>query len=250
MYRYIFKHADRIICLGRDIQKYLVSVKMVPFEKTVIITNWADSKSIVSKNPNHYFRKKKGIEKKFLVTYSGNLGLFHDFDTIIDAAKILEEAGEDNIIFAIVGRGDQKAKVVSTVNQIGLKNIIFDDFMPSEEHYDLLASSDVLLTTLKLGVENCSVPSKTYPYIVSGKPVIAIMSPDSEIALTIMEEDAGYVVKPGDASLLVEILKSLICDSEKLLAISTNAKDAGMRRFTRSKVTPMYETLFQSLDNE
>lgn len=251
LYRYVFKHADRIICLGRDIQKYLVSVKKVPLDKTVIITNWADANSVVLKNPDHTFRKRNGIEDKFLVTYSGNLGLFHDFDTLIEAAKsfqLMKNDHNDHIVFAIVGRGDQKARVVSKVGETGLKNIIFDDFLPADEHYDLLASSDVLLTTLKPGVENCSVPSKTYPYIVSGKPVIAIMSAESEIAQTIREEKAGYVIEPGQAESLVSTLEVMMQDPELMQTISNNAKDAGKRRFTREKVIPMYEKLFQSLE--
>ena len=248
LYLYVFKHADRVICLGRDIQKYLISVKKVPLDKTVIITNWADAENVVLENPDHMFRKRNGIENKFLVTYSGNLGLFHDFDTLIEAAQSFQLMKNDHIVFAIVGRGDQKARVVSKVGEAGLKNIIFEDFLPADEHYDLLASSDVLLTTLKPGVENCSVPSKTYPYIVSGKPVIAIMNAESEIAQTIREEKAGYVIEPGQAELLVDTLEVMMQDPKLMQTISHNAKDAGKRRFTRSIVIPMYEKLFQSLE--
>ena len=49
------------------------------------------------------------------------------------------------------------------------------------------------------GMEGVSVPSRSYNILAAGKPILGLLSPQSEIALMIEEASVGWVVAPGAA---------------------------------------------------
>jgi glycosyltransferase involved in cell wall biosynthesis len=250
LYRTILRRADRVICLGRDVRDYLLEHKGLRADQPVLIPNWADERRLADVATEHRYRRRYGLEDKLLVAYSGNLGLFHEFDTLLDAAALLQASGDSRIALVVVGRGDQKAAVVARAGELGLQNVFFNDFMSEADHYDLLASADLLLVTLKPGVERFSVPSKTYPYLLSGKPVIAVMRREAEIARTLAEEAIGFVIEPGRPQDLVRLLLELAEQPEQLSELGERARAVGRRRFARSVVTRQYDRLLSDLEQE
>src|SRR5258708_12686392 len=62
--------------------------------KIAVIPNWANGDAIrpVARTENP-LRRKWGLEGKFVVGYSGNLGRVHEFDTVLDAMTHLR--GDD-----------------------------------------------------------------------------------------------------------------------------------------------------------
>jgi glycosyltransferase involved in cell wall biosynthesis len=248
VYRTVFRKADRVVCLGRDVQGYLAETKGVGPDRAVLIPNWADPRKVVSTEPRHVFRREHGLVGKLMLVYSGNMGLFHDFDTLLDAAGVLQAEGVDDIVFVLVGRGDQRARVQKLQGERGLRNVVLGEFLPEADHYDLLASADLLLSTLKPGAGRFSVPSKTYPYLISGKPVVAIMDRSAEIAMTLDEEGVGYTIEPGRHDELAALLHEIRRHPEQLVVMGARAREAGLRRFSRGIVTLQYEEMFRTLD--
>ncbi|NJN70174.1 MAG: glycosyltransferase family 4 protein [Nitrospira sp.] len=60
----------------------------VPSDRITIIENWADGEAIQPIDKRHNpLIKEWGLEGKFVLGYSGNMGHVHEFKTMIDAAE-------------------------------------------------------------------------------------------------------------------------------------------------------------------
>ncbi len=60
------------------------------------------------------------------------------------------------------------------------------------------ATGDVFLVSLKRGLAGYIVPSKLYGILAAGRPYVAAVEEDSEVAAITGEHECGLVVAPGD----------------------------------------------------
>src|SRR5947208_9731369 len=69
-----------------------------------IIPNWCDDEVIrPSEDAGRRLRREWGLEGRFVVGYSGNLGRGHEFDTVLAAAgQLRDEAG---VVVVFIGGG-------------------------------------------------------------------------------------------------------------------------------------------------
>jgi glycosyltransferase involved in cell wall biosynthesis len=208
--------------------KQLISEKVssANADKVQFIHLWSDDKNIehISKDKNPLV-KKWGLEGKFVLGYFGNMGRFHDIETIMQADKVIHKENSD-IIFLFVGEGYKKELAIKYANKWGLSNCQFHHYVSREELKYSLSSADVGLVCLLKGQEGLSVPSKTFGLMAANIPIIAVMPGKSEIALIIKEENCGLVTKPGDVMTLVEAIYSLYRNPQKLKSMSENARKA------------------------
>lgn len=240
--------ASRIVVLGRCMKQVIegkLNESAVPVE---VIHNWADRERLfpLSRPGNPFFDKHPYLRDKFIVQYSGNLGRFQDFETILSAAE--ELANDPQISFLIIGEGYRRHWIEGEIAKRNLSNTILLPFQDQEDLLYSLNAADVALVTLERGAEGLGVPSKFYPILAVGKPVIAIMSPSSEVALTTLEHDLGYVVEQENVQALVSLIKHIASNSEECDLKGQRARDAFIRHFDRSISTERYrEVLYSSL---
>ena len=71
-----------------------------------------------------------GLQDKFIVLYSGNLGISHDIESILLAAKQLSK--QKNIMFVIVGEGAKKEDAVRFKEKNNLENLMILPFQPED----------------------------------------------------------------------------------------------------------------------
>ena len=81
-----------------------------------IIANWSEDDQIVPvpavENP---LRREWGLEGKFVVGYSGNLGRAHEFDKVVAAAVHLNN--NSDVIFLFLGGGHLTKRLIKTVQE-------------------------------------------------------------------------------------------------------------------------------------
>jgi glycosyltransferase involved in cell wall biosynthesis len=82
------RQSDLVITVGRDLVDTLnnrFKGKNVP--KSALINNWIDEKEIYPVSVDHEkvvaFKKKYGLDGKFVIMYSGNIGLYYDLENLI-----------------------------------------------------------------------------------------------------------------------------------------------------------------------
>ena len=111
--------------------------------------------------------------KKFIVTYTGAIGIANALEYLIEAAKLLSNI--DDIIINIVGDGPEKDKLKNKVYSQKIKNVQFVEKVPKSEIHKILDNSDVCIilwrdkNIYKFGVS----ANKYNDYMLSGKPIIS-----------------------------------------------------------------------------
>jgi len=230
----ILKNASEIIVIGRCMQdimkKKMKKMNIFDPDKMNKIHVWSDDKLIgKAQNKKNPFIKKWKLENKFVVSYSGNMGRFHDMETIMEAAKILKEW--QKIIFLFIGEGHKKKWIKDFAETHNLKNCQFHPYVERKKLGYSLSLADIGLVSLCEGQEGLSVPSKTFGILSAGVPVIGIMNKKSEIARILEEESCGIVISPGKSSLLADTICELYENKNYLKKLGENAKKAILNKY-------------------
>jgi len=245
---YIFAQADCVVVIGRCMLAR-VRAELAPsvHNKTKMIKIWADHKTIqpISTADNPYF-DKWNLRGKFTLLYSGNMGRYHDFDTILNVAASLQ--AHQDIEFLFVGEGHKKALIEE---EIKAKKLLNCRVYPHVEREDLsysLSCADLGLVSLMPGHEGLSVPSKSFAMIAAGAPILAIMNDNSEVAQMVREFDCGRVVQPGDVALLKETILNIYKDRSLLESLRRNARATFLQHYSLNRIGDEYENLIRSLN--
>ena len=149
---------------------------------------------------------------RFLVMYSGVLGLGYDFDIILDAATILKK--KEDIVLIIRGVGELAPKLKRRIKELNLNNVVLDTkFLPKDELSSLLASADVfLLPVASASYVDEGLPTKVFEYQIYRKPIICVSG--GEPARYVEKTKSGIVVKPNDAYGLADAIIRLYKDRQ------------------------------------
>jgi len=224
--------ADTVVVLGEDMRKVAIR-SGAPHEKVVTIRNWADSEKIhpVSHTDNR-FRREWGLDGKFVVEYSGNLGVSHFFDDLLSVAE--EMSGHDEIRFLFVGGGARFKEVGKFVASKGIGNVVMKSYQDASDLSNSLSVGDVHYVSLRNGFEGLVVPSKAYGVMAAGRPMIYQGDQEGEIAQMIARERIGFVVPEGDRTGLREAILRLYRDREMAGQMGMLARRALEEKYSAS----------------
>ncbi|HUX45435.1 MAG TPA: WcaI family glycosyltransferase [Terracidiphilus sp.] len=205
--KHAYRHAALVSTITRGMRSRILQ-KGVPPQKVVLFEPRAEESLFqIAPEEGVAFRRKHGLEGKFLVTHSGNLGVKQGMDVILDAAARTRE--EADLQFLLVGDGADRERLERRAAQMSLTNVRFLPLLPAEEFRGLLAASDACLVTQRRSVSDIVFPSKTVTYLAAGCPVVASVNSGSEVAQTIRDSGAGLVAEPEDAEALGRALAEL-----------------------------------------
>lgn len=233
--------AARVVALGRCMKNHLQEAYRLPEDKIVVITNWAEASIVPLPADQSRFRAAHQLAG-FVILYAGNLGQCQDFDTVLDAAKLLAETAPD-VLFCIVGEGTKRECLDQRITAEAPANVRLFDFVPQDELSDLLGAAEALLITLEPGMEGLGVPSKFYNSLAAGKPLLAVMAPESEVARIVEEERCGLWVEYGAPAKLADAILSLRASPELREAMGRRARQVMEERYTLAHIAEQYGEL-------
>jgi colanic acid biosynthesis glycosyl transferase WcaI len=239
-----FRKAAKTVVLGRCMRDHVGRQYGVPAEKMSVIPIPSNADAIVPMDKSTRFRKANDL-RDFVVLYAGNFAKYQDFETLLDAAKQLDDRRD--ITFVFVGDGNKKEYIQSRIAQDKLTNVRLLPFVPEEELSDMLASADVSLVTLERGVEGLAVPSKFYNIMASGRATVAIVDPASEIAHVINEAHCGLRVEPEDPAALAQAIARLADSPETLKRMGRNARRVCEEKYSLQHVGQQFYDVFHEV---
>jgi len=238
-----FDRASAIVVIGRCM-KSLVDAKTGGrnAHKTRIIPVCGDDKAItpIPREENPCIGQW-GLAGKFVVSYMGNMGRFHDMETIMEAAKLLKE--REDISFVLAGDGHKKEWVRGFAAAHDLPSCQFHPYIDAENYPRALACAHAGLVSLSEGQQGLSVPSKSFAFMAAGIPLVAVMPRECEIARIVEEEGCGVVVRPGDGVGLAAALVVLKENTEKREAMGARARAAIDGRYNMKAAGQVYYEL-------
>ena len=207
------RHADAVVSLGPYMTERLAA-KGTPLERIVEIPVWSRGEEIVAvSHSDNPLREERGWKDRFVVLYSGNAGLVHRFDELLDAARALE-AREPKVLFAFVGGGPRVPELQREVERRGLRNVEFHPYVPREQLGFSLVAGDAHFLSLEPDLAGIAVPGKLYGALASSRPVLFVGSRRCESAETIREAGAGLCFEPGMGAELAQAIERLAGDPD------------------------------------
>lgn len=237
------KRHDRIAAVGRCMKERITDRGIDP-EKISVIPNWPPSSVTPIPHADNPFRADHDLDGRFVVMYSGNLGLAHPFDGILGAAERLQKT-DPEVLFLFVGDGPRKDTLQSAAGRRGLDNVRFLPFQPFDRLAESLSAADVHLVTMRPSAEGLVVPSKLYGALQAGRPALFLGPSGSEAARVLRENDCGTVLEPDAAADLAAAARHWKESPDRRQAAGRRARTAVADQQSRSAAA--FQELLASL---
>ena len=244
----VFKNVDKVVALSNEMKRYLLVNRSWLSEKHIqIIPNWYEDNGLANIQKTLNNKQFNSIKRdgNLVVSYFGNMGIAQDLDTIVKAIKELKDDNKVQFIFA--GHGNKMDSLRDIVNKEDLKNVTIFDFLHGQDFQDALNISGCFLVSLAKGLTGLAVPSKTYSYMMAGKPVIAIIGEDSDIARDLKDNDAGYSMQVGESDKLVNAINELKDNEYKRKRMGQNCRNVFLEKYTKEHCTQQYVNMMKKI---
>jgi colanic acid biosynthesis glycosyl transferase WcaI len=234
---FAYRKAARVSGITRGMLRTF-QVKGVASEKQIYFPNTIDLKSDGPEPDRGAFRKRHSFpEDEFLAVYSGNLGVKQGLEILLETAALLRDRG---IRFLICGDGAQREMLAARATEMRLPNFSLLPLQPDRDYVALLRDADVCFITQQAGAGNAFFPSKLLALLAKAKPVVTVASPESDLALALVEGNFGVNVPPGRPEELASVLDALAKDPARLAEYGA----AGRRyveQFEKTRVLENFE---------
>jgi colanic acid biosynthesis glycosyl transferase WcaI len=240
--RWCYRRADAVTVLSDDLAAN-VRAKTDSPDKVHVIPNFVDTEVIKPGPVDNGYRAEFGLTGKKVVMYAGNIGMSQSLDIVIEAAEAL--AHHEDVVFVINGEGATRATLEDRARH--LANVRFVDFQVPERLPEVLAAGDIHLVPLRTGLASSSFPSKTYSILAAGRPLIASIDQDSEIAHVVERAGAGITTAPDDAVALTAAIEKLLKSPEEAQEMGRRGRAYAEEHVSPASVAAAYEELFRGL---
>jgi colanic acid biosynthesis glycosyl transferase WcaI len=222
----------------------LIDNKGAPPETTTIIPSWADTTAIAPGPKRNAFSIAHGLSDRFVVMYSGNIGLSQSLDTIVDAAASLKDLPDLQVVFQ--GEGVKKSGLQARVAALGLTNVSFLPFASRAALGESFAAADVFIVPLQRGLAGYIVPSKLYGILAAGRPYVAAVESTCEVAALTRLHGSGLLAEPDDAADLAAQVRRFYTDRAMTARCGERARAAALS-FDRRLQVARYMDVFNAV---
>jgi colanic acid biosynthesis glycosyl transferase WcaI len=222
LHRWALRRAKRIIVLGDDMRARIIAKGIDP-AKVFIVRSGVDANPAGSQGLSLKPEVTRAIRGnfRFVLLHAGNLGFYGAWDTIVAAARKLEN---ENIGFVFVGEGAERSRL--EILAAGVTNVRFLPFFPSSDIASVLAAPDAHIVTIKRGLEGVVVPSKMFGIIAAGKPIVAVAAPETDVATLGVRHGFAICADPTSPDELASSIRRLATDPAALAAMCQAACEA------------------------
>lgn len=215
----IYQKADRILVTSKGAISYFQDVLGMKTANIGYLPQYAEN--LFSNIPAKAYH-----EPPYHFMFAGNVGEFQSVETIVEAARLLQD--NERIRIHVVGDGISLDKCRKLGE--GLDNLIFHGRHPVEKMTDFYSMADVMLVTTKdLPSMEGLLPGKVQSYLAAGKPILGACR--GETMHVIRDAECGLSVAAEDSRGLAECMKEMADHPDRFFQYGVNA-----RRF--------YETYF------
>lgn len=230
--------ADLVVVPGRDMVESIqcrFKTQQRKMPKVKVVNNWIDEKKVFPLEMEHpkvqEFKKKYGLDNKFVFMYSGNLGYYYD---LLNLLKVIHGFGQAiktkdgrDVIFAFAGNGALLGAMKEYRQKKHMDNVVFIPYQDKKDLIYSLNAPDVHWCVNSKGIKGVSCPSKYYGIAAVGKPVLGILEEGTEIRCVIEESQGGLCCEPGDYKKIEEYIKWFIenAGNEAMLEMGKRSRE-------------------------
>lgn len=217
LHRWALRGAARVIVLGDDMRRRVLEKGAAEGSVAVVRDGARLPAGAVAP------RSDTGLllrgTSSFVAVHAGNLGFYGAWNTLVEGVRRLRRK---DISFVFVGAGADLERVRALA--AGCEGIRFLPFFPAANVPDMLAAADVHVVTVRHGIEGLVVPSKLYPILAAGRPVLAVAPANSDVAEIVVRSGCGLVADPDRPEEVASALEQLASDCGRLEEMGLRAR--------------------------
>lgn len=207
-------------------------------ERIHCIANWRPKKDPPTAEMARRQRSIWGIgEDTFLMVFAGSVVPACGLDTVIDAVSKLEN--ELSVHFMIAGSGSALESCKRMAAQLETTKVGFGGSFQEQQTFEMLSAADILILPTQGDQSLVSMPSKLISYMMSGRPILTVACPESDLARVVNTSRCGWTVSPGDVEALLQLLKkNRSLDRAELARMGDMGREYALAHFSTDACLP------------
>jgi colanic acid biosynthesis glycosyl transferase WcaI len=180
----------------------------------------------------------------FKVLYAGTVGMSQGLGTLMDAAELLGEDAEIEIVIA--GDGAEGPELRRRLAEGGLPNVRMLGRIPHERIPELYAEADAAVVLLRdRPLFEGALPTKMFEAMSAARPLV--LSAAGEAATLVEEASCGVVVPPERPRELATALSELARDRKRADRLGAAGRQAVLEAYSRERAVDRWYGLLSSL---
>ena len=240
---FLYAHADLVIVNSPG---FIQHVEKCGANRIELVPNGSDPEMFHPKDHGEDFRIRYqfGLKDKFVALYAGAHGMSNDLGVLLDAANILRDY--ENIEIILLGDGKEKPSLISRAEEMNLTNVHFLSPIPKIQMSKALASADACIAILKpVPLYGTVYPNKVFDYMAAGRPVVLAI--DGVIREVIERAEAGIFVAPGNADAVANAIKQLSSNPELCSKMGLQGQRYVEQHFDRQHLADKLVAIMENL---
>lgn len=186
--------------------------------KITILPNWTDTAAITPLAGSPY-RSAWGLEKSYVVLYSGNLGVGHGVEQLAAVVDLLRDQPVE-FVFAVPESARRKL-----TGRLGKRpRLHIYPLQPRAALPALLGAADVCLVSLDRKMGRYMFPCKAYSVMSAGRALVAVSDAGDDLARLIEESGAGVWVPGGNTAALARAILALGREPDRRAAMGRRGR--------------------------
>lgn len=186
---------------------------------------------------------------RFVLTHVGSLWPTQDISPVLRAVRSLLDSKrlkEEEIELRFVGLPGPPE---SLVRNLGLEGVVKDEgFLPHKAAINSMSDSTCLLLLVS-PARNLTIPEKTFEYLATGKPILAVVPPTSESADLIKRTKSGVIADYCNQKDIEAGLLSAVSESKKRVE-TVKRDECAIASYERKELAGQLAKVFDSLIQE
>lgn len=224
----IYKRTDKILITSKRFREP-IAAKGDFADKIIYFPNWSDD--ILEMDASYEIPQ---LPDGFKIMIAGNIGQAQDPEGMSQLILKLKDTKEIKWIF--VGGGSKKEWLESFVKDNDLtEQVFFMGQYPFKAMPVFYKQADAMMVTLRGGFPHLEavVPARLQSYMSAGRPVLAMIGCGG--ADIIKESNCGYVVGPGEADAMVNLIKEkVLANKQAFEQMGNNGREYYMKHYRLS----------------
>jgi len=244
---YYLRRADRVVAIGETMRMRLIE-KGAPPTRVHVIPNWIDTTALVPAERNNEWAREHGLDGRFVVMHSGNIGHAQNLDALIRSATFLRDL--ERLTILLIGGGARWDEFTALAELLEVDAVRFLPYQPREVLTQSLSAADIHVVGLARGLGGYVVPSRLYGILAVGRPVIVAADEETETAQVVRESGCGIVVPPGRPELLAAVIRQAYDGELPLEEMGRRAREHVVAAEDRALAVGRYRALLHELLEE
>jgi len=189
-------------------------------------------------DPKMHKELKNKIKHKVVFFYMGNIQNYQGVYLLLKAFRIIERSSYDTGLVIVGGTKEEIRNLEEVVKKLGLKRVYLFCQQPLEKMPTFLNLADIVVSPRLMGT---NIPFKIYPYLKTGKPIIAT---DILAHSNLLENNKNALLCAVDHVDMGKKMLLLLQDESLRQSIGMGARDLFEKKISPEKFKAKLEKLY------